>query len=67
VVAAALDPVSQWPPQGRAFCGELVDSILDEVGGLGITLAEHDSDKAWLLLADMSPSVHSAKSMRPMR
>ena len=35
VVTAALDPVSQWPPQGRAFGGELVDSVLDEIGGLG--------------------------------
>jgi hypothetical protein len=40
VVAAALNPVGQRPPERGAFDGELVDGILDKIGGLGVALAE---------------------------
>jgi hypothetical protein len=40
VVAAAFNPVGERSPKPRAFVGELVDGILDEVGYPRVALAE---------------------------
>jgi hypothetical protein len=40
VVAAALNPVGERSSKRRAFVGELVDGILDQVGCLWVALAE---------------------------
>ena len=59
VVAAALDPVSQRPPPGRAFCGELVDRVLDEICGLRVALAESQVPRLDLVMEEAHLPCHA--------
>lgn len=51
---AALDPVSERPPQCGAFGGELVDGVLDQVGSFRVASADREVLRLDLGMEDLA-------------